>query len=101
VRVLPTILAYQRLKHKLPERLIQSFAALIVFYKGEWQGERLPLKDSSYVLDFFHAIWLSHEVSGVVQKVLSNSRLWDMDLSTVPGLQVMLEKEINTLKLEE
>src|SRR5690606_25934564 len=46
VRVLPSLLEYQKRKNELPENLVLSFAALIVFYKGDYQGNAIPLRDT-------------------------------------------------------
>jgi tagaturonate reductase len=87
VRVLPTILEYEKRTGKLPERLIHSLAALIVFYRGNWRGNAIPLNDSPEVLSFFRDAWDTNEVEGVVKKVLSNIAFWDCDLTKVSGLQ--------------
>jgi tagaturonate reductase len=99
VRVLPTILEYNRRMGKLPPRLIFSFAALIRFYKGTWKGEDLPLNDSEEVISFFEEAWTSKDSMRVVGLVLSNQSLWGMDLTTVDRLQEQITKDLD--KLEE
>ncbi|MEP1085888.1 MAG: tagaturonate reductase, partial [Algoriphagus sp.] len=47
VRVLPSLLAYHDLKKEWPEKLILSFAALLVFYKGNYQGVETPVNDNA------------------------------------------------------
>lgn len=48
VRVLPSLLEYEKRQHKLPKRLVFSFAALLAFYRvagveaGAYFGKRMP-----------------------------------------------------------
>jgi tagaturonate reductase len=98
VRVLPTILEYHKRTSQLPERLIHSFACLILFYKGEWKGQSTPLKDSEHVLMFFSDAWKHNDTSQVVHTILSNAELWGVDLTTVPDLESSLVEEVTTVK---
>lgn len=97
VRVLPTILEYEKRTGKLPERLLQSLAALIIFYKGNWNDEQIPLKDSPEVLSFFKDVWQSNKTEEVVQKVLSNISFWGCDLTHTKGLQAMVSRQVNEI----
>jgi tagaturonate reductase len=97
VRVLPTIIEYIALKKKLPENLITSFAALICFYKGEWNGETIPLKDSADVISIMQDAWQERSAANTVTKILSNTALWDSDLTKVEGLADATTLEVNHL----
>jgi tagaturonate reductase len=97
VRVLPTILEYEQRTHKLPERLLQALAALIVFYKGNWRGEVIPLNDSPDVLVFLKDVWQTNSVEVVVQKVLSHESFWDCDLTQINGLQELVTRQVKDL----
>ena len=97
VRVLPSVLEYHKRTGKLPQLLLQSLAALILFYKGDWQGEQIPLKDSPDVLTFFKDAWQTNSVDVVVQKTLSNISLWDYDLTKINGLQYLVTSQIRNL----
>lgn len=97
VRVLPTILEYIRQNHKLPERLLYSFAALILFYKGEWRGEAMPLNDTPEVLNFFKKAWKHADTSAVVSQVLSHQAFWKTDLTTIDGLAEAVERHLNEI----
>ncbi len=97
VRVLPTILEYEKRTGKLPERLLQSLAALIVFYKGIWNGAPIPLKDSPEVLTFFLETWEANSPEDVVQKILSNTSFWDCDLTKIKGLQELVTRKVKEI----
>lgn len=81
VRVLPSVLEYIRRKQALPERLVFSLACLILFYRGTWKDETLPVNDTPEVMDFFKTAWAEDDIPTVVKKVLANKDLWDQDLS--------------------
>jgi tagaturonate reductase len=100
VRVLPTILDYLHRKQQLPDRLLYSFAALILFYRGGWKGETLPLNDTPAVLKFFKQAWSHNDASTVVSLVLSNENLWGSDLTKINGFGKAVTRHLLTI-LEE
>lgn len=97
VRVLPTVLEYVKRTGKPPKRLLYSLAALIRFYKGEWQGEAIPLKDTQSILDFFKKVWTNNDAGTIVKEVLSNEALWGTDLTKVKGVAEEIEKGLKEL----
>jgi len=97
VRVLPSLLEYVDRKNKLPEHLVRSFAALIVFYKGTYKDQKIPVRDTEEVVAFFQEVWKEDEVGSTVKEILSNERLWKTDLNTVFQLHERLTDEINLL----
>lgn len=97
VRVLPSVLEYIQRTGKLPERLLYSLAALILFYKGEWQGESITLNDTPAVLAFFKKAWNNKDPHVVVEQVLSNEELWHTDLARIKGLTAEVEKHLRSI----
>lgn len=92
VRVLPSIIEYHQRRQAFPAKLLYSLAALILFYKGEWRGERLPLNDTPEVLTFFSMVWRDHsDLSKVINVVLANKELWKTDLTKISGLASAVE----------
>jgi len=104
-RVLPSILEYQKLKGKLPEKLTFSLAALIAVYKdGVIDGTTLQalrekgpfiMKDDLPVLEFFVETWSEFDGSAkgtveVARKILGNTGMWGEDLNDVAGLTVQI-----------
>ncbi|MCJ7757704.1 MAG: tagaturonate reductase, partial [Gillisia sp.] len=87
VRVLPSLLAYRKKYDKLPLHLTFAFACLIRFYKGEWNGESLPVQDDKAVLENLKEIWELHSYKEIAQQVLQNTSFWDTDLTQLPKLQ--------------
>lgn len=98
VRVLPSLLEYQRRMGKLPNELVNSLATLICFYRGEHNGEKINLSDSPEVITLFKNAWKS-EFNGLAVHVLENKILWDQDLTEVPGLVEAVSEKLKNLLL--
>ena len=97
VRVLPTVLEFEKRTGKVPERLLRSLAALLLFYRGEWNGEKILLNDSEEVLEIFRNAWESENPAETAHVVLSNTKLWGRDLTFVPGLQESVVQHLEEL----
>lgn len=87
VRVLPSLMDYLKIKGSLPPHLVQAFAGLILFYRGEWGGSFIPLADTPDVLQFMRDAWSSHDPGRAVSMTLSNATFWGQDLTLLPGLE--------------
>lgn len=86
VRVLPSLLQYNKNEGKLPVNLTFSLACLILFYKGAWNDADLPVKDSPEIVEEFNTAWALVNTELVVDKVLANEDFWGEDLTKVEGL---------------
>lgn len=98
-RNLPSFLEYVQARHELPRCLTMSLAAYIAFYSSDIQeraadgllcrrpgGDLYKVRDDGWVLDFYYAR-RNDPAPALVQAVLSNTRMWDQDLTAVPGLE--------------
>ena len=104
VRVLPSLLDYVAIHHKVPTHLTFSIACLIRFYKGTWQGEKLPVKDSDDIISAFGKIWGLSDYHQIANTVLENKTFWDQDLTkidTLPQAIAMALEEIETNGIEK
>lgn len=97
VRVLPSVLEYMKRKNSLPKKLIHSLAALICFYKGNWNNTPIPLNDSPDVLNFAKTVWNSPTTEEVAVRFLSNVSFWDQDLTKIDGLTKLVVTEMKQL----
>lgn len=95
-RLLPTLLDRFNTTHQLPPGLVQVFAALIVFYRGSWKGEQLPVNDHADVLQAFEKCWQSPDHPDIAG-ILSNSAIWGADLSSIAGLTDALSSTVQDL----
>lgn len=87
VRVLPTILEYQKEQGKLPLNLVFGLAATIRFYQGTWQNEALPVKDSPEIVETMNTFWSQNDLQKTVSDTLGHLEFWDQDLNKIEGLQ--------------
>src|SRR5690606_5630011 len=95
VRVLPSLLEYHRRKNELPEGLILSFAALIIFYRGRHRNEALPVRDTPEVVEFFKEVWENGGSHSIATRVLANTSFWHQDLNEIDGLSGLLAENIS------
>ncbi|MBE7051732.1 MAG: tagaturonate reductase [Ruminococcaceae bacterium] len=80
VRVLPSILEFEKRFGKLPEKLLFSFAKLIDFYKTDMTN------DAPEICEFMK--------KSSVSEILANTSLWDADLSHLcEGVEKYIGKE--------
>jgi tagaturonate reductase len=94
VRVLPSVLEYIRLTGKMPERLLYSLAALILFYKGEWQGADIPLNDTPSVRAIIRDAWRDGDPEIAVDRILGSQELWGTDLTQIKGFAAAVKKHL-------
>ncbi|MFY0714927.1 tagaturonate reductase [Seonamhaeicola sp. NFXS20] len=103
VRVLPSLLGYVKIHKKVPTHLTFAFAALLRFYKGTWNGESLPVKDSDDIVASFAKIWQSNNYYEIAKNALSIEAYWGEDLTQVENLTEAVGlalKEIDTNGIE-
>jgi len=98
VRVLPSLLQYQKDNGQLPRSLTFSMACLMLFYKGSWKGTVLPVKDSPEITDEFIAAWQLPQIEMVVCRILGNEEFWGEDLTNVSGLGDELVRAITEIE---
>jgi len=101
-RLLPTLKDYFASENELPEKIVFGLSALIRLYKGEFNGEKIELKDDLKVLDFFHATYEKLDsqklsLSEVVELILGNSDIWGKDLTKIEGLTNHVVKNIQSI----
>ncbi len=94
VRVLPSIVTYYQRRHALPANLVDAFGALLVFYRGKWNDEVIPLNDSAEIMEGFRQAWTANTPREVVDYVASLDKTYQDAFRTVPGLATALESAI-------
>jgi tagaturonate reductase len=97
VRVLPSLLSYWEKNQSWPANLTMGFAALILFYKGDFKGETLPLNDDPTVISIFSTAWSKPNLVDTLTEICANETLWGQDLSQYEGLISTLESCIQRL----
>lgn len=97
VRVLPSLLGYYEKNQQWPQKLTLAFAALLVFYRGEFKGEMLPVKDEKAVMEIFTQAWSKNSLEETVTLILSNESLWGQNLDLLPGLKNEVLKSVREI----
>ena len=112
-RDLPSLLSYVIKKNKVPEALCFSIASLIVFYKGKnienrsmkgfYNDREYCIKDDESVLEFFETLYIEEDESiaenrkVIVNKVLTKTEWWDVDLTKIDNLENKVLKYFNLI----
>jgi tagaturonate reductase len=94
VRILPSLLKYVEINHKLPLNLTFSLASLIRFYQGNLGEKALPLNDEEAIVNRFKEIWANEDYEKVAELALSETIFWDTDLTKVNGLKSAVAKAL-------
>lgn len=97
VRVLPSLLEYAKRKNELPTYLTFAFACLIRFYKGEWNGAELPVKDSEDIVAYFKNVWKANDYQKIAEEVLGQEAYWGEDLNQVDNLSKVIASALKEI----
>ncbi len=105
MRVLPVLLLHYDLFKTAPKNIALGFAAYIRFmqvsrkenekYFGESNGKSYELNDAQAAL--FHDEFSNLSASRLVHAVLKEIRLWDRDLSELPGFADEIIRDLNAI----
>jgi tagaturonate reductase len=109
-RDLPSLLEYTEKFHRLPEALCMGFAAYIAFFSNDLQrreedaliakrpaGNEYRIQDDAWALDFY---W-NHkdaDVRTLTHDVLSNTQMWDRDLTLIEGLEDKIAADLANIR---
>ncbi|MBE7172729.1 MAG: tagaturonate reductase [Williamsia sp.] len=93
MRNLPVLKKYYERKNEVPAHMALGFAAYLLFMKcergddgkfyGSTHGNTYLVNDDS--AEYFSQAWKEADAATLVQKVLSNTALWDYNVSILPG----------------
>ena len=95
-RLLPSILDRYATTHQWPKHLMLALAALIVFYRGRWKGESLPINDHPDMIRAIQDCW-SPDGELLLTPLLANSALWGTDLAVFPGVHQALRDAVDDI----
>lgn len=89
-RLLPSIIEYIALKDAIPKRLVFVWAAVIVYYRGEYRGTELILKDDKAIVSYFRSVWALNDVQKIAREILANKTLWGISFDKELELEDLL-----------
>ena len=110
-RCMPSLIAYEEKKGRIPEHLAFSLAALLQFYTGsELQdgaltghrkcgeiSETYQIHDDQAVLEFF-AQSSRNCAADFVKNTLEQSSFWGQDLTQIPGLARLVTEDLENIR---
>jgi tagaturonate reductase len=105
MRIVQVLLRYAELYKAVPENMALGFAAYLVFMKavkqendiyfGNFNGADYPVKDPK--AGYFLEQWKNYPVQLAVKNILSNSLLWNTDLSAIPGFTEKVTENVEDI----
>ena len=111
-RNMPSFLAYIDEQKKLPKCLTMSLAAYIAFYSNDIQertadglickrpaGNTYKIQDDAWALDFYYA-HKDDTAAQLVYAVLTNTQMWDQDLTQISGLEAAVLADLEKIRTE-
>ena len=111
-RNMPSFLAYIEEQKKLPKCLTMSLAAYIAFYSNDIQertadglickrpaGNTYKIQDDAWALDFYYA-HKDDTAAQLVKAVLTNTQMWDRDLTKIEGLEAAVLADLELIRTE-
>lgn len=111
-RNMPSFLEYIKKNGKLPKCLTMSLAAYIAFYSNDVQeltdaglvckrpkGNTYTCSDDRWALEFY---WAHKDDSAedLVHAVLTNTQMWDQDLTAIEGLEADVAAGLKQIRTE-
>jgi len=102
MRIAQVLVRYFELYNDVPKNMSLGFAAYLVFmkaekivnelYYGNFNGKDYPIKDPK--AGYFFQQWKNEDIGKMVQTVLSNTSLWNTDLSALQGFAAMVTENV-------
>lgn len=83
----PSLIDSQERNGQLPAKLSFSLAALLVLYRGSYNGLEFTINDTQEHVDFIQHEWNKMTSYGALtNNILANTAIWNTDLSSINGL---------------
>ena len=75
--------------------MVRAFAALLLFYRGHYNGVYFALRDDPKILSFFKDAWTKKSLQSTVETLLGPKAFWGCDLTTVGTLLENILEELS------
>ncbi len=123
-RVLPVLKTYTKKNGQLPLQLVRGLSALLVLYRVQpieeegglsfqsftLAGQPLEIRDNAEWLQYMAQHWQASysvnetdgmtDYSAVAQRILSDTRIWQEDLTAIPGLVEQVTSNLNEMEAQ-
>jgi tagaturonate reductase len=102
-RVLPSLKYWFEESRGLPNGLVFSLAALIALYRGEVEGQPVPVTDDPEIVEQVRSNWADSErgkiaLEDLVFNLLGNTKLWGEDLTEIDGLTRAVTRDLERIR---
>ncbi|WP_321827910.1 tagaturonate reductase [Maribacter dokdonensis] len=102
-RLLPSLKDYLKIKGSLPTNITFALSALIRFYEGSFNNDKINLNDTSSVLEYFSNTWEQFrendiDLNTLTTRLLGNSDIWQEDLNQITGLTNIIYKNLSNIE---
>ena len=102
-RLLPSLKDYLKIKGSLPTNITFALSALIRFYEGSFNNDKINLNDTTSILEYFSNIWKQFrkndiDLNTLTTRLLGNSHIWQEDLNQITGLTNMVYKNLSNIE---
>ncbi|MDF4222556.1 tagaturonate reductase [Maribacter sp. M208] len=102
-RLLPSLKDYLKIKGSLPANITFALSALIRFYEGSFNNDKIDLNDTTSVLEYFSNTWEQFrendiDLNTLTTRLLGNSDIWQEDLNQITGLTNMIYKNLSNIE---
>lgn len=105
MRNVPLLQKYFREKKTIPLHMACAFSAYLLYmksvrmednrYYGSRNGEFYEIKDDAAAQ--FYQLWKDYPAAQVAEKVMQNKKLWETDLTALPGFRNMVSDLLNDM----
>lgn len=105
MRIAQVLVKFAELYKTVPANMALGFAAYLVFmkvvkqeneiYYGTFNGSDYPVKDPK--AGYFFEQWKNNDVNEVVTNILSNTALWNTDLTALPGFAEKVAENVQDI----
>jgi tagaturonate reductase len=102
VRLYPALREYNATYNALPERIVKVLSCLILFYRGEYNGQIIPVNDNEQTLQAFKAVWDKKQNGSInylelTETLLSDEKIWGVSLHAIPNLSEAVAENLKVL----
>ncbi|APA63197.1 tagaturonate reductase [Maribacter sp. 1_2014MBL_MicDiv] len=102
-RLLPTLKDYLGIKGRLPAHITFALSALLRFYEGSFDNEKIDLNDKSSILEYFSNTWQQFrenniDLNTLTSQILGNADIWNEDLNQISGLTSNITNNLSNIE---
>jgi tagaturonate reductase len=106
MRNVPLLLRHYELSKIAPSHMATGFAAFLLYMKvtkadaGKYYGNRdgidYEIKDDAAA--YFQKVWSENESAELASKVMSDTSLWETDLTKLPGFLQLVQQQLKSFE---